>query len=183
VTSYVQLEAPFGGPLEKKFGREIRTSFMAAFDTPLITALLTPPRPSTRTTRTSTTQHRPQQTMPKNKEAKSAIVAQFPPGRQPMGTVPSTIPDSTTNLIESTPPQIVRALAQAEPLIRAFNIFLGLLTWTSGQDWLSFFLLVAWWILCLYGGLIVKFAGNFIPVLVIGLWYTLERSGSKPPPP
>jgi len=148
---------------------------MAAFDTPLITSLLAPPR--TTTTSDTNTNHHPRPIMPKKgKDAKSTIIAQFPPGQQPMGTA-AVIPDATTNLLESTPPQIVRALAQAGPLIRGFNVLLGLLTWTSGQDWLSFFLLVAWWISCLYGGIIIKFAGNFLPVLAIGLWYTLHQAG------
>jgi hypothetical protein len=147
---------------------------MAAFDTPLTDLLTTPPRPRTLPAAPRPA-HQPRHKMPssKNKDAKSTIVAQFPPGQQPMGTA-REIPESTTNLLESTPPQIVRALAQAEPLIRGFNIFLGLLTWSAGQDWLSFFLLVAWWITCLYGGVIIKFAGNFIPVVVIGLWYTFR---------
>ena len=152
---------------------------MAAFDTPLTDLLLTtPPRPAP--ARTTPALH-PRRTMPssKTKEARSTIVAQFPPGQQPMGTARG-IPESTTNLLESTPPQIVRALAQAEPLIRGFNVFLGLLTWSAGQDWLSFVLLVAWWIACLYGGVIIKFAGNFIPVVVIGLWYTFRLSRRPP---
>ncbi len=118
--------------------------------------------------------------MPVSKsEAKSTILAQFPPGQQPIGTTSLQIPDSKTNLLDSTPPQIVRALGQAEPLIRGLNTVLGLLTWSSGQDWLSFFLVVGWWIICLYGGLIVKFAGNFIPVLVIAAWYTLQKTGTS----
>lgn len=122
-------------------------------------------------------------TMPvSKKEAKSTILAQFPPGQHPPGTSTSpTVPDSKTNLLDSTPPQIVRALAQAEPLIRGLNSVLGLLTWTSGQDWLSFFLVFGWWILCLYGSFIVKFAGNFIPVLVIAAWYASRNAGTSSP--
>jgi len=152
---------------------------MAAFDTPLITSLLSPPRT---TAPDSNASRHPRPTMPKkDKDANSTIIAQFSPGQQPMGTAP-VIPDPTTNLLESTPPQIVRALAQAEPLIRGFNILLGLLTWTSGQDWLSFFLLVAWWISCLYGGIIIKFAGNLLPVVAVGLWYTHHRAGINTSP-
>jgi hypothetical protein len=146
---------------------------MAAFDTPYISQLLTnttyqpPPAPYLL----------PTITMPPSKaEAKSTILAQFPPGSQPPGTTPS-VPDSTTNLLDSTPPQIVRALAQAEPLIRGLNTVLGLLTWTSGNDWLSFFLVVAWWGICLFGSWIVKFAGNFVPVAIIALVYTFRRVG------
>ena len=144
---------------------------MAAFDTPLINYLLNT---------NSKPQHPPPtSTMPVSKsEARSTILAQFPPGQQPVGTTRPQIPDSKTNLLDTTPPQIVRALGQAEPLIRGLNFILGLLTWSSGQDWLSFFLVVAWWITCLYGGLIVKFAGNFIPVVVIAAWYTLQKTGS-----
>ena len=144
---------------------------MAAFDTPLITSLLN---------RNSKPQHAPPTSaMPVSKsEAKSTILAQFPPGQQPIGTIRPQIPDSKTNLLDTTPPQIVRALGQAEPLIHGLNFILGLLTWSSGQDWLSFFLVVGWWIVCLYGGLIVKFAGNFVPVIIIAAWYTLQKTGS-----
>ena len=115
--------------------------------------------------------------MPQSKtEAKATVNAQFPPGEQPPATTSPRFPHSHVNLLESTPPQIVRALGQAEPLVRGLNVVLGLLTWTSGQDWLSFFMLVAWWVVCLYGDYIIKFAGNFVPVACIVLWYTLHRS-------
>src|SRR5262249_30646029 len=113
--------------------------------------------------------------MPQKADAKSTVLAQFPPGEQPPGVLPP-LPDPTRNLLDTTPPHIVRALGQAEPLIRGLNILLGLLTWSSGQDWLSFLLVVAWWILCLYGILIIKFAGNFIPAFLIVAWYLLEKN-------
>jgi hypothetical protein len=113
---------------------------------------------------------------PSKSEANSTILAQFPSGSQPPGTTPA-VPDSTTNLLDSTPPQIVRALAQAGPLIHGLNVVLGLLTWTSGNDWLSFFLVVAWWVVCLFGSWIIKFAGNFVPVAIIALAYTFQRAG------
>lgn len=154
---------------------------MAAIDTPLITELLTTPKRNDQPPlhHPSSASSHPVSTMPPSKqEAKSTILAQFAPGQQPVGTTSSIqVPDPATNLLDSTPPQIVRALAQAEPLIRGFNTVLGLLTWTSGQDWLSFFLVFGWWITCLYGSLIVKFAGNFIPVILIAIWYTLQKQG------
>jgi Integral peroxisomal membrane peroxin len=104
-------------------------------------------------------------------EAKSTVLAQFPPGEQPPGLNPPA-PVPTTNLLDSTPPQIVRALGQAEPLVQWLNTILGLATWTSGQDWLSFLLVVAWWIICLHGVSIIKYAGNLIPViLILGHYY------------
>jgi hypothetical protein len=146
---------------------------MAAFDTPLIIHLLPSDCPFTTTTTTTTTTT----AMPPSKsEAKSTILAQFPPGAQPHGTSPQ-IPDTKTNLLDSTPPQIVRALAQAEPLIRGLNTVLGILTWSSGRDWLSYLIVVTWWITCLYGGWFVKFAGNFLPVIIIAVWYTTQRAG------
>lgn len=145
---------------------------MAAFDTPLVNHLLNTNAQRQRTHSTSA--------MPISKsEAKSTILAQFPPGQQPIGTTRPQIPDTKTNLLDSTPPQIVRALGQAEALIRGLNFLLGLLTWSSGQDWLSFFLVVGWWIVCLYGGSIVKYAGNFIPVLAIAAWYALQKTGTS----
>lgn len=113
---------------------------------------------------------------PSKPEAKSTILAQFAPGTHPpVLNAPSQVADATNNLLDSTPPQIVRALGQAEPLIRGLNTGLGLLTWTSGNDWQSFFLLVGWWITCLYGFWIVKFAGNFVPAAIIALAYILQR--------
>ena len=148
---------------------------MAAFDTPFVNQLLNSPRQQYR--------HPPPPPHPSlfasaaMPEAKSTILAQFPPGQQPAGTTPQIPPDPTVNLLDSTPPQIVRALGQAEPLIRGLNTILGLLTWTSGQDWLSFFLVVAWWTMCVYGNVIIKFGGNFVPVIIIALLYSLRRTG------
>jgi len=144
---------------------------MAAFDTPL-TTLLTPSKPPRQATYSS-----PSNSMAPKSEPKSTIQAQFPPGQQPVGTTSPVLPDTKTNLLDSTPPQIVRALGQAEPLVRGLNVVLGLLTWSSGQDWLSFFLVVGWWVVCLYGPLIVKFVGNFIPVVCIAVWYLLQKTG------
>jgi Integral peroxisomal membrane peroxin len=119
--------------------------------------------------------------MPASKqEAKSTILAQFAPGHQPVGTTPRTPDTNTINLLDSTPPQIVRALAQAEPLIRGLNTLLGVMTWTSGQDWLSFLFVVGWWVMCLYGSWIIKFIGNFVPVLVIAGLYGLHQACNTP---
>jgi hypothetical protein len=151
---------------------------MAAFDTPL-TTLLTPSKPPSTSPHPRTApSHRTGNKMSPKTEAKSTILAQFPPGQQPVGVTTSPqLPDSKTNLLDSTPPQIVRALGQAQPLIRGLNVVLGLLTWSSGQDWVSFLIVVGWWVLCLYGTLIVKFVGNFIPVIAIVAWYLLQKSG------
>ena len=114
---------------------------------------------------------------PSKTDTKSTIMAQFAPGTQPpVLSAPSQVTDATSNLLDSTPPQIVRALGQAEPLVRGLNTALGLLTWTSGNDWQSCFLLVGWWVTCLYGFWIVKFAGNFVPVAIIALTYTIHRA-------
>ena len=150
---------------------------MAAFDTPL-TTLLTSSKPNLQRSSHTPTSSSSRKMAPKS-EPKSTIQAQFPPGQQPIGTTSSVLSaDTKQNLIDSTPPQIVRALGQAEPLVRGLNTVLGLLTWSSGQDWLSFFLVVGWWVLCLYGGIIVKFAGNFVPVIAIAVWYLLQKHGT-----
>jgi hypothetical protein len=149
---------------------------MAAFDTPLVNQLLTPPQQRQQPPHLSISASTARNMPALRQEAKSTVLAQFPPGQQPAGTSPQ-IPDSTSNLLDSTPPQIVRALGQAEPLIRGLNTVLGLLTWTSGQDWLSFFLVVGWWITCLYGSHVIKFLGNFVPVVIIVAWYTLCKNG------
>lgn len=149
---------------------------MAAFDTPLVIQLLTPPQQRRQPSHLSSSASTAHSMPATRQEAKSTVLAQFPPGQQPAGTTPQ-VPDSTSNLLDTTPPQIVRALGQAEPLIRGLNTVLGLITWTTGQDWLSFFLVVGWWITCLYGSYIVKFLGNFVPVVIIVAWYALHKNG------
>jgi hypothetical protein len=152
-------------------------TMMAVFDTPLIDQLLTPYSQPYYDYRSQPSTSYSPPPMPQSKpEAKVAIQAQFPPGSAPPGTTAGII-DPTTNLLETTPPQIVRALAQAEPLIRGLNLILSLLTWTSENDWLSFFVVVGWWILCLYGSFLIKFAGNFLPVIAILAYYTVQKAG------
>lgn len=160
----------------------VTTFVMAVFDTPLIDQLLTPYFDSSSTsqqwTQPSTSYSYSYTTaasaMPPSKA--EAIQAQFPPGSQPPGTT-TQVSDPQTNLLESTPPQIVRALAQAEPLIRGLNFVLSLVTWTSDNDWLSFFLVVGWWVLCLYGSFLIKFTGNFLPAIAIVAYYTIQKTG------
>ena len=156
---------------------------MAAFETPLVTQLIVraqhqqqhPPDHLVSSTAP------PSPPMPQSKtEAKATVNAQFPPNEQPPATTSPKLAHSHVNFLDSAPPQIVRALGQAEPLVRGLNVILGLLTWTSGQDWLSFFVLVGWWVLCLYGEYIIKFAGNFIPAVCIVLWYAAHRACKTP---
>lgn len=70
-------------------------------------------------------------------------------------------------LLLATPPQITRALAYSHPFLLPLNNFVGLLTWSSGDQWQSFLLVCAFWLAVLYGDVIIIRTG---PVAVgIGL--------------
>ncbi len=67
-------------------------------------------------------------------------------------------------LLISTPPQITRALVYSHPFLLPLNKLLGLITWSSGDEWESFLLLASFWAVTLYGDEIILFSG---PVLVV----------------
>ncbi|KAF4122792.1 Integral peroxisomal membrane peroxin [Geosmithia morbida] len=68
-------------------------------------------------------------------------------------------------LLLATPPQITRALAYSHPFILPLNTFAGLLTWSSGDPWKSFLLLCAFWVVVLYGDVLVRWAGPVVVAL------------------
>ena len=69
-------------------------------------------------------------------------------------------------LLIATPPQITRALAFSHPFLLPLNKCVGLITWSSGDPWESFLLIVAFWTLVLYGDQTIRWAG---PVLLVGI--------------
>lgn len=75
-------------------------------------------------------------------------------------------------LLLATPPQITRALAYSHPFLLPLNKVLGLLTWTTGDPWESFLLLAGFWILVLYGDVVMRLAGPVIVVvgLMLGMY-------------
>lgn len=70
-------------------------------------------------------------------------------------------------LLLATPPQVTRALAYSHPFLLPLNKLAGLLSWTTGDPWESFLLLVVFWAVVLYGDAAVRFAGPIVAVTVI----------------
>ncbi|KAK4212473.1 integral peroxisomal membrane peroxin-domain-containing protein [Rhypophila decipiens] len=96
-------------------------------------------------------------------------------------TLSSTAPSATTAakrrstilvhqkspLLLATPPQITRALAYSHPFLLPLNRFTGLITWTTGDPWESFLMLVVFWASVLYGDIVVRMAGPVVLVLIL----------------
>ncbi|KAI1406856.1 Pex24p-domain-containing protein [Hypoxylon sp. FL1857] len=75
-------------------------------------------------------------------------------------------------LLLATPPQITRALAYSHPFLLPLNKLVGLLSWTTGDPWESFLLLVVFWAAVQYGDVVVRFAGPIVVVMgIIGGMY------------
>ncbi|KAI0129771.1 integral peroxisomal membrane peroxin [Xylariales sp. AK1849] len=70
-------------------------------------------------------------------------------------------------LLLATPPQVTRALAYSHPFLLPLNKLVGLLSWTTGDPWESFLLLVLFWATVQYGDVVVRWAGPIITVLGI----------------
>lgn len=70
-------------------------------------------------------------------------------------------------LLLATPPQITRALAYSHPFILLLNKLAGLLSWTTGDPWESFLLLVVFWATVLYGDVVIRVAGPVVVVLML----------------
>ncbi|KAH7029666.1 integral peroxisomal membrane peroxin-domain-containing protein [Microdochium trichocladiopsis] len=80
-------------------------------------------------------------------------------------------------LLLVTPPQVIRALAYSHLFLLPLNKLAGLLTWTTGDPWESFLLLVAFWAAVLYGDILVRLAGPIVTVLaLIGGMYSRRYS-------
>ncbi|KAK3942654.1 peroxisomal membrane protein PEX30 [Diplogelasinospora grovesii] len=70
-------------------------------------------------------------------------------------------------LLLATPPQITRALAYSHPFLLPLNKLVGLLSWTTGDPWESFLVVVVFWATVLYGDVIVRLAGPVVLVLIL----------------
>ena len=75
-------------------------------------------------------------------------------------------------LLLATPPQITRALAYSHPFLLPLNKFAGLLTWTTGDPWESFVMLLVFWAVVLYGDVVIRMAGPIVVVaaLILGMY-------------
>lgn len=70
-------------------------------------------------------------------------------------------------LLLATPPQITRALAYSHPFLLPLNKLAGLLSWTTGDPWESFLVLVFFWAAVLYGDVVVRLTGPVVLVLIL----------------
>lgn len=75
-------------------------------------------------------------------------------------------------LLLATPPQITRALAYSHPFLLPLNKMAGLLTWTTGDPWESFLMLLVFWGVTLYGDIVIRMAGPIVVVvsLILGMY-------------
>ena len=96
----------------------------------------------------------PTQTVTGNEKAKTLLVHKKSP------------------LLITTPPQITRALAFSHPFLLPLSKFLGYLTWSSGDPWESFLLLVSFWTVTLYGDIAIRTAGPavLVALLIVGIY-------------
>jgi hypothetical protein len=76
-------------------------------------------------------------------------------------------------LLVATPPQITRALAYSHPFILPLNKLAGLLSWTSGDPWESYLMVVAFWGATLYGDVVTRWAAPLVVVLgvILGMYW------------
>ncbi|KAI9673497.1 MAG: peroxisome- protein [Caeruleum heppii] len=76
-------------------------------------------------------------------------------------------------LLIATPPQVTRALAYSHPFILPLSTFAGLLSWTTGDPWASFLLVVSFWLTVLYGDALLRWTGPLLLVacLILGLYF------------
>lgn len=75
-------------------------------------------------------------------------------------------------LLVATPPQITRVLAYSHPFLLPLNKIAGLLTWTTGDAWESFLLVVAFWAITIYGDTVIRWTGPIVVVfgLILGMY-------------
>ncbi|OTA99373.1 hypothetical protein M426DRAFT_325173 [Hypoxylon sp. CI-4A] len=114
----------------------------------------------------------------------SAIPSEFPPTYAPptyasfspanLSSTASAAKRRSTILVHqksplllATPPQITRALAYSHPFLLPLNKLVGLLSWTTGDPWESFLLVVIFWAAVQYGDFIVRLAGPIVVVMCI----------------
>jgi hypothetical protein len=109
-----------------------------------------------------------------------ATVAAFSPAT--LSPAASTLKQRSTILVHqkspllvATPPQITRALAYSHPFLQPLNKLAGLLSWTSGDPWESYLMVVAFWAMTLYGDVAIKWAGPLVAVLGITLGMYVRR--------
>lgn len=89
--------------------------------------------------------------------------------------------ETPTDLLLATPPQILKLLTLAAPIIQSLTTFVQLLTWTHPSFFSSLLVLLGWWTLCLFGRYIFLYGLNaLVLVYVISTYLTSASSGHAP---
>ncbi|KAI9754557.1 MAG: hypothetical protein M4579_004657 [Chaenotheca gracillima] len=140
---------------------------MAAVDTPWIDSMSTPPRRQADNGQQSTASEDPN----------PPTVAAFSPVTLSHASAASKqrstiLVHQKSPLLVATPPQITRALAYSHPFLLPLNKLVGLVSWTSGDPWESFLLVVVYWAAILYGDVITRWAGPVVVAiwLIVGMY-------------
>ncbi|KAI4106825.1 MAG: hypothetical protein LQ339_002797 [Xanthoria mediterranea] len=134
-----------------------------------------------------------------NNDPNASTFASFSPS--PSGSSPATKQRSTilvhkkSPLLIATPPSVTRALAFSHPFVLPLNKLVGLLSWTSGDPWESFLVVAGFWMMTLYGDIVIQWAGPLMLVvfLILGMcsrrysplsssgWTGEKHNGQKDP--
>jgi hypothetical protein len=96
-------------------------------------------------------------------------VAAFSPNQQTASRTrnqKSVLIHQKSPLLVATPPQVTRVLAHSHPFILPLNHLLGLVSWTTDDQWESFLFLINFWFWVLYGDSVLRWEG---PVIMVGI--------------
>ncbi|RKF63971.1 Peroxisomal membrane protein PEX30 [Erysiphe neolycopersici] len=81
-----------------------------------------------------------------------------------------------SSLLVTTPPQITRVLVYSHIILLPLNKLVGLVTWTSGDPWESFLLVVAFWATTLYGDVVIRYATPLVITIILLICVYTRRS-------
>ncbi|POS83514.1 hypothetical protein EPUL_004711, partial [Erysiphe pulchra] len=85
-----------------------------------------------------------------------------------------------SSLLITTPPQITRVLVYSHLILLPLNKVVGLVTWTSGDPWESFLLVVAFWATVLYGDKVIRYATPLVISLTLLLCIYTRQGTTNP---
>lgn len=85
-----------------------------------------------------------------------------------------------SSLLVTTPPQITRVLVYSHLILLPLNKLVGLITWTSGDPWESFLLVVTFWATVLYGDVAIRYATPLVISVILSL-FVYTRQGTTSP--
>ncbi|BFZ53511.1 hypothetical protein PYCC9005_000536 [Savitreella phatthalungensis] len=114
---------------------------------------------------------------PKFSNTPRRVYASFDKASQRLGQ--TTYQPQSTAVLKDTPPSIVVALTQLAPIIRVLDTALAWFTWTSDDNWSSFLVLATWWLVCLYGDVVLAYAGNWVLLLGLFVGYIGKKTQAR----